>query len=155
MNNNKQYRFTLFTNRDCTVENTPVGRRRVFKFLNNMGSRLEQNKEYKMTIESISTFGVVYETDTLVIRCPNVMGKYFYNNSPESTPIIYAGSVNNINSSLDLFSYDVDANIMMGDFTLILDNDFQANNFGQFADLGIQDGNEYVITFLLTEYRNE
>ena len=153
MNNNKQYRFTLFTNRDCTVENTPVGRRRVFKFLNNMGSRLEQNKEYKMTIESVGSYGP--QEALLVIRCPNVFGKYFHDNSPESTPIIYAGSSSHNNSSLDLFSYDVDANIMMGDFTLILDNDFQANNFGQFDDLGIQDGNEYVITFLLTEYRNE
>ena len=151
MNNNKQYRFTLFTNRDCTVEKTVAGRRRVFKFLMNMGSRLEQNKEYRMTLESVSNWGMIDE-NTIVIRCPNVMGKYFYNNGPESTPIIYAGSVLHNNSSLDLFSYDVDANIMMGDFTLILDNDFQA---GQFADLGIQDGNEYVITFLLTEYRNE
>ena len=152
MNNNKQYRFTLFTTRDCTVENTPQGNRRVFKFLMNMGSRLEQNKEYRMTLESVSTFGVIYASDTLVIRCPNVMGKYFYNNGPESTTIIYAGSVININSSLDLFSYDVDANIMMGDFTLVLDNNFQA---GQLADLGIANDNEYVITFLLTEYRNE
>ncbi len=152
MINNKQYRFTLFTNRNCTVENTPAGNRRVFKFLNNMGSRLEQHKEYKMTLESVSTFGVINQNDTLVIRCPNVMGKYFYDNSPESAPIIYAGSVLHNNSSLELFSYDVDANIMMGDFTLILDNNFEVNNN---PDLGIVDDNEYVITFLLTEYRNE
>lgn len=151
MNNNKQYRFTLFTNRDCTVENTPEGRGRVFKFLNNMGSRLEQNKEYRMTLESVSFYGEI-DQDTLVIRCPNVMGKYFYNNSPESTPIIYAGSVSHNNSSLDLFSYDVDANIMMGDFTLILDNGFGAHPN---VDLGIADNTEFVITFILTEYRNE
>jgi len=151
MNNNKQYRFTLFTNRDCTVENTPEGRRRVFKFLMNMGSRLEQNKEYRMTLESVSNWGMIDE-NTIVIRCPNVMGKYFYNNGPESTPIIYAGSVSHNNSSLDLFSYDVDANIMMGDFTLILDNGFGAN---QDVDLGILDDTEFVITFLLTEYRDE
>ena len=76
MINNKQYRFTLFTNRDCTIENTPEGHGRVFKFLMNMGSRLEQNKEYKMTLESVSSFGII-DQDTLVIRCPNVMGKYF------------------------------------------------------------------------------
>lgn len=151
MNNNKQYRFTLFTNRDCTVENTPEGRGRVFKFLMNMGSRLEQNKEYRMTLESVSAIGNI-DQDTLVIRCPNVMGKYFYNNGPESTPIIYAGSVSHNNSSLDLFSYDVDANIMMGDFTLILDNGFGANPD---VDLGILDDTEFVITFLLTEYRDE
>ena len=151
MNNNKQYRFTLFTNRDCTVENTVAGRRRVFKFLMNMGSRLEQNKEYKMTLESVSFFGTI-DQDSLVVRCPNVMGKYFYNNGPESTPIIYAGSVSHNNSSLDLFSYDVDANIMMGDFTLILDNGFEPNPN---VDLGITDDTEFVITFLLTEYRNE
>lgn len=151
MNNNKQYRFTLFTNRDCTVENTVAGRRRVFKFLMNMGSRLEQNKEYRMTLESVSNWGMIDE-NTIVIRCPNVMGKYFYNNGPESTPIIYAGSVSHNNSSLDLFSYDVDANIMMGDFTLILDNGFGAN---QDVDLGILDDTEFVITFLLTEYRDE
>lgn len=151
MNNNKQYRFTLFTNRDCTVENTVAGRRRVFKFLMNMGSRLEQNKEYRMTLESVSNWGMIDE-NTIVIRCPNVMGKYFYNNGPESTPIIYAGSVSHNNSSLDLFSYDVDANIMMGDFTLILDNGFGANPD---VDLGILDDTEFVITFLLTEYRDE
>tara|TARA_Y100000389_G_scaffold109673_1_gene106756 strand:+ start:1801 stop:2256 length:456 start_codon:yes stop_codon:yes gene_type:complete len=151
MINNKQYRFTLFTNRDCTIENTPEGHGRVFKFLMNMGSRLEQNKEYKMTLESVSSFGII-DQDTLVIRCPNVMGKYFYNNSRESAPIIYAGSVSYNNSSLDLFSYDVDANIMMGDFTLILDNGFAPNPN---VDLGIADDTEFVITFLLTEYRNE
>lgn len=151
MNNNKQYRFTLFTNRDCTIEVTPVGRRRVFKFLMNMGSRLEQNKEYRMTLESISFTGL-FEQDLLVIRCPNVMSKYFWNNTPESAPIIYAGQNRFNNSSLDLYSFDVDANIMMNEFTLILDNDFDVGNN---PDTGIQEYVDYAITFILTEYRDE
>ena len=152
MNNNKQYRFTLFTNRDCTIELTPAGRRRVFKFLMNMGSRLEQHKEYRMTLESIGFQGL-YEQDLLVIRCPNVMGKYFWNNTPETAPIIYAGQNEFNNTSLDLYSFDVDANIMMNEFTLILDGDFEAGNN---PDTGIHpNAVEYAITFLLTEYRNE
>ena len=74
MNNNKQFRFTLFTNRDVNVERNQNNRRRVFKFLMNFGSRLEQNKQYKLSLESLTGFGVP-DDGIVVVRCPNVMGK--------------------------------------------------------------------------------
>ena len=152
MNNNKQYRFTLFTNRDVNVERNQNNRRRVFKFLMNFGSRLEQNKQYKLSLESLTGFGVP-DDGIVVVRCPNVMGKYFYDNSPESTPIIYAGWVVNFqNSSLDFYSYEVDSNIMMNELTLIIDNEIGNNNN---LDNGLRDDCNFALTFILTEYRDE
>ena len=87
MKYNKQYRFTVFTE-DATVD---VNR---FRWKLNMGSVLEQDADYLMSIESITTEvsgGGVINMEMCCIRCENVMSKYSWC-IKDGSPVIFCGN---------------------------------------------------------------
>ena len=146
---NKQYRFTVFTQNCTDVQTNSSNNRKIFKWRLNFGQILQQDVEYKMNIESISSFNLTGDNEKFsygIIRCPNVMSKYFYDtDSTEYCPIIFQGSLENFqNTSGNCFCYEVNPDIFNSDFTLVLDD---------VINDGIKDKFEVGVTFVLTEYR--
>jgi hypothetical protein len=147
MKYNKQYRFTVFTE-DATVD---VNR---FRWKLNMGSVLEQDADYLMSIESITTemSGAVINMELCCIRCENVMSKYSWC-SKAGSPVIFCGSpMAFANHSKDFFTYEVNRDILNSDFVLQIDN---METVGGVRPLGIATANyRMALTFVITEYRN-
>ena len=148
MKYNKQYRFTVFTE-DATLE---VNR---FRWKLNMGSVLEQDADYLMSIESITTEvsgGGVINMEMCCIRCENVMSKYSWC-SKAGSPVIFCGSpMAFANHSKDFFTYEVNRDILNSDFVLQIDN---METVVGVRPLGISTVNyRMALTFVITEYRN-
>ena len=149
MKYNKQYRFTVFTE-DATLD---VNR---FRWKLNVGSVLEQDADYLMSIENITTevYGVgVMPMEMCCIRCENVMSKYSWC-SKAGSPVIFCGSPTNfINPSKDFFTFEVNRDILNSDFVLQIDN--METVGGANRPLGIPIANyRMALTFVITEYRN-
>ena len=148
MKYNKQYRFTVFTE-DATVD---VNR---FRWKLNMGSVLEQDADYLMSIESITTevsgAGAI-GIELCCIRCENVMSKYSWC-SKAGSPVIFCGNpMAFANQSKDFFTYEVNRDILNSDFVLQIDN---METVGGVRPLGISTVNyRTALTFVITEYRN-
>ncbi len=148
MKYNKQYRFTVFTE---DITSLDVNR---FKWKLNMGSVLEQDADYLMSIESITTeiSGGVIGMELCCIRCENVMSKYSWC-SKAGSPVIFCGSpMAFANHSKDFFTYEVNRDILNSDFVLQIDN---METVGGARPLGISTANyRMALTFVITEYRN-
>ena len=149
MKYNKQYRFTVFTE-DATLD---VNR---FRWKLNMGSVLEQDADYLMSIESITTekSAAVISMEMCCIRCENVMSKYSWC-SKTGSPVIFCGSPTNfINPSKDFFTFEVNRDILNSDFVLHIDN-MDPVLLPATRPLGISTGDyRMALTFVITEYRN-
>ena len=146
MKYNKQYRFTVFTE-DTTVD---VNR---FRWKLNMGSVLEQDADYLMSIENITTeMSAALPMELCCIRCENVMSKYSWC-SKAGSPVIFCGSpMAFANHSKDFFTYEVNRDILNSDFVLQIDN---METVVGVRPLGISTVNyRMALTFVITEYRN-
>lgn len=148
MKYNKQYRFTVFTE-DATVDANR------FRWKLNMGSVLEQDADYLMTIENITTevYGGAAPMELCCIRCENVMSKYSWC-SKAGSPVIFCGyPMSFINTSKDFFTYEVNRDILNSDFVLQIDD--MTTVGGGNRPLGIAIANyRMALTFVITEYRN-
>ena len=147
MKYNKQYRFTVFTE-DATVD---VNR---FRWKLNMGSVLEQDADYLMSIESITTemSATVTNIQLCCIRCENVMSKYSWC-SKTGSPVIFCGSpMSFTNPSKDFYTFEVNRDILNSDFVLQIDNMETVAGPGL---LGFSTADyRMALTFVITEYRN-
>ena len=148
MKYNKQYRFTVFTE-DATLD---VNR---FRWKLNMGSVLEQDADYLMSIENITTetYGAdVVHMEMCCIRCENVMSKYSWC-SKAGSPVIFCGyPMSFTNPSKDFYTFEVNRDILNSDFVLQIDN---METVGGVRPLGISTVNyRMALTFVITEYRN-
>ena len=149
MKYNKQYRFTVFTE-DATVD---VNR---FRWKLNMGSVLEQDADYLMSIESITTemSATVTNIQLCCIRCENVMSKYSWC-SKTGSPVIFCGSpMSFTNPSKDFYTFEVNRDILNSDFVLQIDN-MDPVLLPATRPLGISTADyRMALTFVITEYRN-
>ena len=148
MKYNKQYRFTVFTE-DSTID---VNR---FRWKLNMGSVLEQDADYLMSIESITTeMSAALLMELCCIRCENVMSKYSWC-SKAGSPVIFCGSPTNfINPSKDFFTFEVNRDILNSDFTLQIDDMKSVLGPMTSRAVGISTDYRLALTFVITEYRN-
>ena len=149
MKYNKQYRFTVFTE-DATLD---VNR---FRWKLNMGSVLEQDADYLMSIESITTemSATVTNIQLCCIRCENVMSKYSWC-SKTGSPVIFCGSpMSFTNPSKDFYTFEVNRDILNSDFVLQIDN-MDPVLLPATRPLGISTADyRMALTFVITEYRN-
>ena len=148
MKYNKQYSFTVFTE-DSTLD---VNR---FRWKLNMGSVLEQDADYLMSIENITTetYGGAVPMEMCCIRCENVMSKYSWC-SKAGSPVIFCGyPMSFTNPSKDFYTFEVNRDILNSDFVLQIDN--METVGGANRPLGIPIANyRLALTFVITEYRN-
>ena len=121
-----------------------------------MGSVLEQDADYLMSIESITTekSAAVISMEMCCIRCENVMSKYSWC-SKTGSPVIFCGSPTNfINPSKDFFTFEVNRDILNSDFTLQIDDMKSVLGPMTSRAVGISTDYRMALTFVITEYRN-
>jgi hypothetical protein len=97
--------------------------------------------------------GNIDEKEVYTIRCSNVSSNYYYDSRDKnlygSAPIIYLGKLNFQNTNpKESFCHFVNPDIMNNDFSLTIDENFQAKK-------GIKNTMHIGITFILYEDKDE